>query len=289
MRLSDMALAVAVAGVWGFSFVVIEVALNDFPPFLLSCLRFVLAAIPAVFFVRFPSEIGWRKIVYVGMILGVIKFSLLFLAIDIGSHAGVAAFVLQSQVYFTIFIAVMFLKERLSAIQLLGLLLGLGGISMLIFSDADIGSELGFTLILLAGFTWAVANIIIKKMGKIQVFPLFVWMSLVPIIPLFLLSIFFEGPQKISVTLSNITVLQIFCLSYLAFASTLFCYAGWGHLLGKYPTNKVTPFALLIPIFGLIGSHIILTEPISIFKLTALVVILLSLILCIFAPVLRRN
>jgi 16S rRNA (guanine527-N7)-methyltransferase len=46
MRPAHLALAVLVAAIWGLNFVVIEVGLEDFPPLLLSALRYALAALP---------------------------------------------------------------------------------------------------------------------------------------------------------------------------------------------------------------------------------------------------
>src|SRR5919106_637067 len=46
MRSVHVALAVLVAAVWGLNFVIIEVGLEDFPPLLLSALRYLLASLP---------------------------------------------------------------------------------------------------------------------------------------------------------------------------------------------------------------------------------------------------
>ena len=46
MRPAHVALAVLVAAIWGLNFVVIEVGLDDFPPLLLSSLRYALASLP---------------------------------------------------------------------------------------------------------------------------------------------------------------------------------------------------------------------------------------------------
>src|SRR5690242_10994108 len=77
MRPVHTALAVLVAAVWGFNFVVIEIGLGHFPPLLLSALRFLVAALPAVFFVGRPKT-AWKWIIAVGVALGVAKFGLLF-------------------------------------------------------------------------------------------------------------------------------------------------------------------------------------------------------------------
>ncbi|GAA3062166.1 hypothetical protein GCM10020000_51810 [Streptomyces olivoverticillatus] len=51
MRPFHLFLAVCVAAVWGVNFVVIDIGLGHFPPLFFCALRFLAAAVPAVFFV----------------------------------------------------------------------------------------------------------------------------------------------------------------------------------------------------------------------------------------------
>ena len=55
MHLQHIALAVVVAVIWGFNFVMIKAGLDELPPILLCALRFIFAAFPAVFFMRRPN------------------------------------------------------------------------------------------------------------------------------------------------------------------------------------------------------------------------------------------
>lgn len=87
MRPLHIALAALVAAVWGVNFVVIEVGLGHFPPLLFSALRFLVAALPAVFLVGRP-KVAWKWIVGVGLVLGVAKFGLLFIGMDRGMPAA---------------------------------------------------------------------------------------------------------------------------------------------------------------------------------------------------------
>lgn len=80
-----IALAVLVAAVWGLNFVLIHVGLENFPPLLFCALRFAVVALPAIFLVG-PPKVAARWILAVGLVLGVVKFGLLFL----GMHAGIA-------------------------------------------------------------------------------------------------------------------------------------------------------------------------------------------------------
>src|SRR5688572_30028967 len=68
MRVRDIALAVAVAAIWGVNFVMIHLGLQELPPLLFSTLRFGLAAFPAVLFVGRPSA-PWRWVITVALTL----------------------------------------------------------------------------------------------------------------------------------------------------------------------------------------------------------------------------
>ena len=48
VKTTIITLAVAVAAIWGFNFVAIRWGLDDYPPILLACLRFMVAALPAL-------------------------------------------------------------------------------------------------------------------------------------------------------------------------------------------------------------------------------------------------
>lgn len=49
-------LALSVVAIWGINFVVIQVALKEIPPLMLTFLRFFFAAFPAVFFFQTSSK-----------------------------------------------------------------------------------------------------------------------------------------------------------------------------------------------------------------------------------------
>ena len=104
MSLPHILLALLVTLIWGVNFVVIKVGLQDFPPLLFCALRFALAALPLLL-LRGPLPApGWR-IVQIGVLLGVVKFGLLFVGMHLGMPAGLSSLVLQSQVFFTVLIA----------------------------------------------------------------------------------------------------------------------------------------------------------------------------------------
>lgn len=268
MRPLHIALAVAVAAVWGFNFVMIKLGLRDFPPVLFSCLRFALAATPLlVLGVRGGPPVPWRYIVGIGVSLGVVKFSLLFIGMDIGMPAGLSSLVLQSQAFFTALFAAVVLGDRPGPRQVAGMAVAFGGIGLIALEMPAGDSLLGLGLVVAAAACWGVSNIIMKTAKAPDLFRLMLWVSLIPPVPLFLLSLGTEGPERIAAALTGLSGMGIAALVYIAAGATLFGFAAWGFLLRNYPASQVAPFSLLVPIFGMTSSALVLGETLTAAKL----------------------
>ena len=127
---AHLVLTLAVVAVWGFAFVPIRIALDEIPPFALAALRFLFAAIPAFLFVRRP-DMPWRGVVAYGLAIGVFQFGLLFLGMKLGMAAGLSSLVIQTQVFFTLGLAVAVAGDRLHRWNALGAVVAAGGIVVL--------------------------------------------------------------------------------------------------------------------------------------------------------------
>jgi len=262
MRRSDLLLAVVVIFAWGVNFAVIKVGVADVPPLLLGALRFMLAAFPAVLFLRAP-KVPLRLYLLYGMTISVGQFALLFTAIHVGMPTGLASLVLQSQSFFTMLLAAMVLKEHWRANQLAGLLLAAVGL-VLIGSAHGLSMPLaGFLLTIAAAFMWACGNIVTRAVGAygpMNQLAFVVWASLVPPIPFLLLSAWLEGPDAMQATLQHFKWQAFAAVAYLAWVATLFGYGVWTRLLSRYPANRVAPFTLLVPLVGLTTGWVIFGE-----------------------------
>lgn len=147
MKPWETGLAVLVAFVWGLSFVAIKIGVNTFPPLLFSALRFTLAAIPLVFFLA-PPKVSWRLILSIGFALGVVKFSLLFLGMSVGLSAGIASLTVQVQVFFTVILAAVLLRDRPSHLETLGIIVAFCGIAAVATTIETGSTKLGLALVL---------------------------------------------------------------------------------------------------------------------------------------------
>jgi O-acetylserine/cysteine efflux transporter len=94
-------LALAVVAGWGTSFVVIRQALDALPPLALAAWRFALALLPAALVIR-RLAVPWTQLALYGLLIGVGRLGLLFLAIQGAISLGMASLVVQVQVFFTV-------------------------------------------------------------------------------------------------------------------------------------------------------------------------------------------
>ncbi|WP_144111966.1 EamA family transporter [Paraburkholderia sp. BCC1886] len=277
----DLLLALVVVVAWGVNFVVIKVGLHGVPPMLLGALRFTLAAVPAVFFVKRP-RIPLRWLLAYGATISFGQFVFLFSAMYVGMPAGLASLVLQAQAFFTLIFAAAFLHERLRLPNVVGLLIAAGGLAVIGLQGGHAMTLAGFLLTLCAACSWAAGNIVTKKVGKVDLVGLVVWGSLVPPLPFFALSFALEGPQRIAAALSGISVSSILAIVYLAFIATLLGYALWSRLLSRYPASQVAPFSLLVPIVGLASASLLLNEQLSGPQIVGAVLVMGGLVVNVF-------
>ncbi|NPT54281.1 EamA family transporter [Paraburkholderia elongata] len=277
----DLLLALVVVVAWGVNFVVIKVGLHGVPPMLLGALRFTLAAVPAVFFVKRP-QLPWRWLFAYGATISFGQFAFLFSAMYVGMPAGLASLVLQAQAFFTLIFAALFLHERFRVPNVVGLLIAAGGLAIIGMQGGHAMTLAGFVLTLCAACSWALGNIVTKKVGKVDLVGLVVWGSLIPPLPFFALSYAFEGPQRIVAALSWISAMSIFAIVYLAFIATLIGYGLWSRLLSRYPASQVAPFSLLVPIVGLASASLFLDERLSEAQIVGALLVMAGLAVNVF-------
>lgn len=281
MSPKDLLLALVVIIVWGMNFVVIKIGLDDMPPMLLGALRFLLAAFPAVLFIKRP-QIPLRWLLAYGLSISLGQFAFLFSAMSVGMPAGLASLVLQSQAFFTLLFAVLLLGERFRLANLFGLLVAASGLLLIGLQGNGLMTLAGFLLTLCAAAMWALGNIVTRKLGKVDLVGLVVWGSLVPPLPFFALSWLLEGPEVIEAALRAISLDTLLVLAYLAFGATILGYGLWSLLLSRYPASQVAPFSLLVPVVGITSAALLLDEQLSTLQLFGALLVMLGLLLNVF-------
>jgi O-acetylserine/cysteine efflux transporter len=275
-------LALAVVAVWGSNFVVIKWALAVMPPFLLGFLCFAIALVPALLFVPRPA-VRWPLLAAYGALIGAGQFGLLYLAIDGHIAPGLASLVIQTQVFFTIGLAMWADGERLRPAQAVALALAVLGVVLIGVNTGGEVSALGLGLVLLAALSWAGGNQVARRMGRVDMLGVVVWSSAFALPPLALLTLLAEGPARIGGALAAADAATWAAVAWQAVGNTLFGYAVWGWLLARHPAGTIAPMALGVPVFGMASAAWWLAEPLPPWKLGAAALVIGGLVLNLLA------
>ena len=287
LPLRHLLLALAVVAVWGTNFVVIRVGLDDLPPLLFATLRFFFVLLPAAFFVRRPA-VSWTSLAAYGVLIGFGQFGLLYIAMDGLISPGLASLVVQSQVFFTIGLAMAFSGEKVRSFQMLALLMATIGIAIIIEHGDASATPFGLGLVLLAAISWAGGNHVAKASGATNLLAFVVWASLFSIPPLFLGSLLMEGWPAISGALADAGAGAWGAVLWQSIGNSMFGYAAWGWLLSRYPAATITPTAMLVPVFGMGASALLLGEALPLWKLAAAALVIGGLAVNILWPLAMR-
>lgn len=280
---AHLLLAIAVMAVWGSNFVVIKVALGHLPPLTLAILRFAAVCLPAAFILKRPAA-SWANLAAYGVLIGAGQFGAMFIALKADVTPGLASLIMQTQVFFTIGLSMWLTGERLKPLQVVALLLAVGGLAVILAHTDGSITLLGLGLLLFSAFSWASGNMVSRAAGKVDMLAYVVWSSLFAVPPLLALALIFEGPVAMATGIRHADALTWAAVVWQAVGNAMFGYGVWGWMLARYPAATVAPLALLVPVFGMTASAVLLGEPMQDWKLLAALLVMSGLALGILWP-----
>ena len=299
-------LAILVTFIWGVNFTFIAWGLESFPPLMLTALRFFFTAIPLVLFLK-PPKFNRTLLIYaIGTF--VMQYAFVFTAMHLGASPGLTALLLQIQIFITVLLAYFILDEEVSRMQIIGMLVGILGLSVIALNLGGDMPLAGFICILIAAIGWSFGNIASKqasaqaalkttqhgheseitvvspstgknKASALSALALVVWGGLIACVMLILSSLIFETDAWQLATFADASLKSWLSLGFIVYVSTLIGFGLWAHLLGQNTASKVMPFALLVPVFGMITSVLLTGEVVTWWKMLAMTLILSGLLL----------
>ena len=158
------------ASIWGGMYIVSKVVLDIIPPFSLVSLRLLLGALTlaiALAMRGFPkiARTQFWQVIGVGFVGYGISLSLQFLGTKLSSAAN-GSLVTSATPAFVLIFAWILLKEKITSLRLIALLLATFGVVAVIDPrSAQLNPDLflGNLLLLGAGLTWALYSVLVRK------------------------------------------------------------------------------------------------------------------------------
>ncbi|GBF30025.1 MAG: DMT family transporter [Gammaproteobacteria bacterium] len=275
MRFVDIILAISVPVIWGLGFTLAKVAfvLSDFPPILLIAFRFALTTLVLLWLVKPPF--GYmHRIFWISVVSATVQYALTFTGLD-GLNASTAIIVVQLEFPFMVIMAAVVFKDHLSWSQIAGIALAFSGIIMIAGQPQLQDDLLPVFLVIGGAFTWAVGQIMIKKLGgQVGGFTLIAWVAAFATPQLFFASWLFEEGQIQAIRTMNWIGWAV--VVYLGLVMTALGYSIWYHLLGKFRISQVGPFLLLLPVTSIAGSVLLLDEQLSKIEFVGAIIVISS-------------
>jgi len=279
LTIKDFGLALSVPLIWGMGFTFAKAGLNEFPPLFLMSLRFSLSALILCWFYKPPIE-QFKVIFLLALVSATIQYGLTFTGLK-GLDASTAVLLVQLEVPFGALLAAIILKDNLGWIRAFGMVLVFSGVGFIAGAPSIHNQLFSAFLVVCGAFTWALGQIMIKKMISITGFELIAWISFFAGPQMFIASLLIEHGQLESI--KNATIVGWGTVIYLGVIMTTVGYGIWYRILKKYEVNQVMPFLLLVPVSSIAGAVLFLGERPSLKTMIGGAIVIIGVAIIVFA------
>jgi drug/metabolite transporter (DMT)-like permease len=264
-----LAVYVAIAVLWGSTWLVIRLGLRDLPPFLFAGLRMSLAALLlAPLALRGGALEGLisarRRVAQIGLLQVAVPYGLMFVAQQWVPSGLSAVLFATFPVWITLVSRLLVPGERLTGARIASVLLGVAGVAVL--EAPHLGGltgsralSVGSALIVLASMVVALANVLARRqLEHTSPLALTAAQSAVGGVLLLAASLLVERGRSASFTPSALAALV-----YLAVFGSGLTYIGLYWLLPRLPLAAVGVLPLLDTTVAVLLGAVVLAEPVG--------------------------
>lgn len=277
MKTNPLIELIALAAIWGASFLFMRISSPEFGPVLLMALRTLIASIVLLPFLLLKGQKNaltgkYKDVFFVGMFNTAIPF-VLFGYATLTLSAGVTSVLNATTPMFGVLVAFLWFKEKPATSNVVGLLVGFIGVYLLM-SDKTDGDSVTVVLptlaVLLATFCYGFsANLTKARLSGMGSLALATGSQVSATLVLLPLSLFFLPENNISDhAVYSVIVLGVIC--------TGFAYIIFFRLIAAMGPNNAITVTYLIPVFGILWGYLFLEENITTMTIVGSLTILLG-------------
>ncbi len=267
MGLQQWLMLFVLSVLWGGSFFFMKVALGELPVFTIVLLRVSLAALMLYLFLKvtkvaIPTDLKvWRLFFYLGFFNNIVPFALIIYGMsEIAS--GLASIINATTPLFTIVVAhFATADEKMSFNKVLGVMLGILGVSLLMGSEVFAGASQSIVAMmacLAAALSYAISSLFGRQFKALQVSSSVgafgqVFASSLLLLPIVFI---FEQPWALQMP-SMMTLLSVLALGIL---STALAYVLYFKLIEQAGATNAVLVTLLVPLSAIMLGWLVLDE-----------------------------
>ena len=268
---------VVLALVWGYNWVVMKIAVHDAPPFTFAAWRTLgggIALLVTALVLRkplrpqFPAAFFWIGLFQTTCFVGLVTWAV------VSAGAGQVAMLAYTMPLWVSLLAWPFLGERIGPWQTAAMIVALVGIGCMIGPLRSVG--LAELLAVLAGFAWAIAIILTKRLQRAQrvdIFGLTMWQMLFGGVVLTAIA---------AIVPSHPTIWNepyVLAVAYNIILATALAYTLWTFVLEVLPARDAGMGTLANPVVGALAAWLQLGETPTRLAATGMLLIAAGLVL----------
>lgn len=257
MPVTQILLAVAIVASWGLNAAISKIVVTQIPTLAFLSLRFFATALIFMPFAKLHKKDLWR-LFKIAMLLNIGHFSFTFYSLKYLSAASFSV-IQQIQVPLALLLGVIFLKEKITSRQIIGIFLAFCGI-LCIFGLPNLNFT-GFVLTIMGCLFWALSQLELKKSKAIDIYTFITYTTLFASPILMGMSLIYEGNilKAIAAAPKTPLLLSFFYQVVILGAAMML----WQKLVANNGITKVIPVMLLQVVFGILGGILIFSEKLN--------------------------
>ena len=256
-------LLILLAFVWGLSWPIMKIALDEVGVWALRAFGFSISALSLFVLIRLYGRDPWiaRGMpwlhVFVASVFNVIGFGLFSSFAQLSATTSRVVIINYSMPIWASLMAWPILGERLSVRAGIGLLLCIAGLSVLIYPVAVAQSAFGLLLALGCSLCWG-AGTIYMKWARIpgDLLAITAWQIAIGAVVFCLCWIIFAGVP----TPAPVSLKAVLAVIYNGLIGTGFAYILWFAIIERLPTATASLGTLANPVVGVTGSMLMIGE-----------------------------
>lgn len=156
----------AILVIWGVNNAGAKLATEVFPPMMVAAMRFALAGVLLLPFVRPPFP-NWKSMLLIAVLGGPVHYGLIYWAFSIAQDVSPVAVATQLWIPFTTLFAFILLGERIKSIAVAGLVVAFVGVAWMTADGHALQDWKAILIGCLGAAAWALVTVIARKTASI--------------------------------------------------------------------------------------------------------------------------
>jgi O-acetylserine/cysteine efflux transporter len=202
-----------------------------------------------------------KLLLLTAFLFGVPHFGLIFWGMKLVGGVGSASIAAQLTVPFSTILAIIFLKETVGWLRVVGISISFFGVVLLGFDPEIFAYWHGLLVIISAAFIYSVCAILMRSLKEVPAVTVQAWVALMGVLGSVVISFIFESGQFEAIASASTTSWA--GVAYTAIASSLIGHGGANYLFRKYEVSTVSVYFLSAPLFSIAAGVLFMGETLS--------------------------